>query len=202
MFWIGLVLWVLVGGELGAIAHGAFQLGGDGGAGVAELVIGINAFPWTGLVAGGLLASGRRKRHGLGALDAAAGPTVSAAARIESSRAVGEGPNFPVRLDLTVAPADRPSFRVDARDAVNLMDLHRLQPGRTVVVDYDPRRPWQVSVRSDPGAEWVERIALAAIDTAPEESRVRKPAVPGSRWTKWYVLAATAVGFGLWWVLV
>lgn len=200
MFWIGLVLWVVAGGEVGAIVHGAFQMGGSDASGVAEFVIGINAFPWTALPATGVLAGGRRKRLGDGALDAATGPAVSAAARIESSRAVGEGPNFPVDLDLTVAPADRPPFRVNARDKANLMDLHRLQPGRTVVVDYDPRRPWQVSVRSDPGAEWVERITMAAIDTAPEETRVEKPAIPGSRWTKWYVLAAMAIGFAAWWL--
>ncbi|GAA1980350.1 hypothetical protein [Catenulispora subtropica] len=198
MFWFGLVLWVLAGGELGAITDGALQFGDDGAAGVAEFVVGVNLLPWTGLAGGGALYAGRRRRLGLGA---APGPTVAAAARIESSRAVGEGPDFPVRLDLTVAPQDGPAFRVLANSSVNLMELDRVRTGRTVVVDYEPERPWRVTVRSDPGAEWVERIALAAIDTAPEESRRTQPRVPATRRGKWFALAAAAVGYALWWVL-
>src|SRR5690242_7154523 len=93
VFWFGLVLFVLVGGELGAVSDGAFGLT-DGPAAVVELVVGANLVPWTGLGAGGAFVAGHRKRLGV------AGPTVPAAARIEASRAVGAGPDFPVELDL------------------------------------------------------------------------------------------------------
>ncbi|GAA2040382.1 hypothetical protein GCM10009839_48170 [Catenulispora yoronensis] len=194
---MGLVLWVLAGGELGAVAVGATKLGSPDASGVVEFVVGINLVPWTGLAGIGALLGGQHKRLGL----SAAGPTEAAAARIESSRAVGEGPNFPVELDLTVAPEGKRAFRTNARPSVNLMDLDRYREGRNVVVDYDPHRPWEVTVRADPGAEWVERIALAAIDTAPEESRPKKPVHPATKRTKWYALASTAVGFALWFVV-
>jgi hypothetical protein len=197
VFWIGLVLWVLAGGALGSTTAGAFRLGDQDASGVAEFVIGINLLPWTALAGWGLLRAGHRKRLGLGVL----GPTTAAPARIESSRAIGEGPDFPVRLDLTVAPEHRQAFRVTATSSVNLMDLDRLQTGRTVLVDYDPRQPWRVTVRSDPGAEWVERISLAAIDTAPEASRQKEPVTPATRRWTWYALAAMAVGCALWWTL-
>lgn len=197
MFLIGLVLWLVAGGELGAIVHGGIHLGDSDGGSVAEFVIGINALPWTAIIGGALLHTGRRKRLGLETV----GPTEAALARVESSKAVGEGPDFPVRLDLTVAPTNRPAFRVDAKSSVNLMDLDRLQPGRNVVVDYDPLRPWKVSVRRDPGVEWIERVTITDIATAAEDSRAKEPALPAGRRTWWYGLAAAVVGFVLWWVL-
>ena len=72
---------------------------------------------------------------------------MAAMARIESSRAVGEGPEIPLQLDLTVAPTGRSAYRAHATAVVNLMDLEDYRTGRTVVVDHDPERPWDVRVR-------------------------------------------------------
>ncbi|MFD0632801.1 hypothetical protein ACFQ9X_15635 [Catenulispora yoronensis] len=75
LFWLGLVLWVLAGGELGAVAVGATKLGSPDASGVVEFVVGINLVPWTGLAGIGALLGGQHKRLGL----SAAGPTEAAA---------------------------------------------------------------------------------------------------------------------------
>ncbi|MEY9877200.1 hypothetical protein ABH931_006724 [Streptacidiphilus sp. MAP12-33] len=169
MFWIGVVLWCLVGGELGALTHGATNLGSGGG--VVEFVLGINLVPWTALVAGGLLKAGSRRRAGLDVK----GPTERALARVESSRAVSEGPDHLLRLDLTVVPEGRPGYRVDAHARVNVMDLAHWEAGRTVVVDYDTTHPWRVTPLVHPDGAWTGRAALARIDSAPTTSRVSEP---------------------------
>ncbi|MEV7177483.1 hypothetical protein [Kitasatospora sp. NPDC093679] len=167
MYWVGLALCVLFGGELGAVAAGIADTG------VPLIVIGANLAPWTAMLGFALLLAGRRRRQ-----EAVAGPvrTEAAMARIESSRAVGEGPEIPLQLDLTVAPTGRSAYRAHATAVVNLMDLEDYRAGRTVVVDHDPERPWDVRVRRRPGAEFAGRIALAKIDTAPVETRRSAPA--------------------------
>ncbi|SEK36174.1 hypothetical protein [Streptacidiphilus jiangxiensis] len=180
MFWIGVVLWCLVGGELGAMAHGATQL--DSGSGVVEFVLGINLAPWTAIVAAALLKAGSRRRAGLDAK----GPTERTLARVESSRAVSEGPDHLLRLDLTVAPEGRPAYRVDAHARVNVMDLARWEAGRTVVVDHYTEHPWRVTPQVNPDGAWADRAEAARIDSAPEASRQSEPpATRGSLRAYW-----------------
>ncbi|PBC66118.1 hypothetical protein BX265_8562 [Streptomyces sp. TLI_235] len=168
MYWAGLLLCALLGVELGGIAAGIAD------SHVPLIVISSNLAPWTAIGGFTLLAGGRRRR-----VEAALGPVrlETAMARIESSRAVGEGPDIPLQLDLTVAPTGRPAYRANATAVVNLMDLDEFRVGRTVVVDHDPERPWNVRVRRQPGAEFAGRVALAKIDTAPVETRRNAPSL-------------------------
>ncbi|MFC5640448.1 DUF3592 domain-containing protein [Kitasatospora cinereorecta] len=190
VFWIGVVLWVLVGGELAAVATGAVELGS--GSGVARFVIGINLAPWTAMAAWGLVYAGRRRRAGL----TPTGPLSPAVARVESAKATGEGPDHQVRLDLTVAPAGQPAYRVHTSARVNVMDLDRFRAGRTVPVEYDPARPWHVRVVPADGSEWTAEVRLAKIDTAPAATRRSEP--PHARPALWpTVLPALAAGAAL-----
>lgn len=187
MFWFGLALCLLLGGEVGTVLAGAVDL--DHGIGVTFFVVGVNLVPWTAIAGFGLLYGGLGRRRGLGG----SGPTEAAAARIESAKATGDGPDLPLRLDLTVAPGNRSAFRVEARTVVNLMDLDDFRVGRVVVVDYEPARPWRVRVRRHPGAEWAARIETLQIDSAPAETRQTEP--PGTgRGTARTGLAVAALG--------
>ncbi|MFB7944770.1 hypothetical protein ACFC6L_07580 [Kitasatospora phosalacinea] len=169
MFWVGLLLFVVVGGELGAVTQGAIRLGDDDPGTIAQFVIAVNLTPWTALLAAALTYDGRRRRAGLHLK----GPLAPASARIEESRATGDGPDHTVELDLTVAPGGRPAYRVEGRAKVNVMHLPEFTAGRTLDVSYDPERPWQVEVpsRCPDGAG-------VPLDTAPESSRVHRPKVP------------------------
>jgi hypothetical protein len=194
----GVVLALLMGAGLGAVLTGAMQLGS--GHGVALFVIGVNAVPWVGIVAFALLAAAERRRvAGKGS-----GRTERAPARIESSAAVGEGPNLPLRLDLTVAPETGPAFRVEAHAAVNIMDLDRFRAGGTVLVEYDPERRWDVRVRHQTGGDRAGRLALVKIDSVPPAARVTRPAAERRRTVRLGLLCG-AVGFAaslpLWWAL-
>jgi hypothetical protein len=103
-------------------------------------------------------------------------------AKIEISRAVGEGPDFPVNLGLTVAPDDGPGYRVETSVTVNLMDMDRYRVGRVIVAAYDPAHPWRVQIQPlPPSPAWAERAAHAAVDSAPLSTLITKPVlVPAS----------------------
>ncbi|GLW69360.1 hypothetical protein Kpho02_16590 [Kitasatospora phosalacinea] len=169
MFWVGLLLFAVVGGELGAVVQGAARLGEDDPGAIAQFVVAVNLTPWTALLAVALTYAGRRRLAGMHLK----GPLAPAFARIEKSRATGEGPDHTVQLDLTVAPEGRPAYRVDGRARVNVMHLQEFAAGRTLDVSYDPERPWRVEVpgRCPDGAG-------APLDTAPENTRVHEPKVP------------------------
>ncbi|MGW4805942.1 hypothetical protein [Kitasatospora sp. NPDC004272] len=184
MFWVGLLLFVVVGGELGAVVQGATELGDEDGGGIARFVVGINLVPWTTLLAGALVYGGRRRQAGLHVK----GATVPAPARIEDVRATGDGPDHRLELDLTVAPKGRPAYRVHGRARVNVMHLQEFAAGGTLDVSYDPERPWRVEV-----PERCPERDRVPLDTAPESSRVREPKVP-LRGALIAALAAAAVG--------
>ncbi|WP_052441067.1 hypothetical protein [Streptacidiphilus anmyonensis] len=173
MYWVGLLLCVVLGVEAGGIVAGV--LAADTGWSVTLIVVGANLAPWTGIAAFGLLLAGRRRRHtSTAAVEPPRWETVMA--RIESVRAVGDGPDVPLRLDLTVAPDGRPGCRVDASAVVNLMDLDDFRVGRTVVVDQDAAHPWEVRVHPRPPAGFAAHVAQARIDSAPSETRLTAPA--------------------------
>ncbi|GAA1217488.1 hypothetical protein GCM10009665_04180 [Kitasatospora nipponensis] len=185
MFGIGLLLCVLLGVEIGGVVAGIPGLGsGD----VALFVIGVNLVPWTAIAGLGLLYGGLRRRRGLDR----PGPTRAAPAKVESSRAVSEGPDPRLLLDLTVAPADRPAYRVEVRVTVNIMDLDDFRAGRIVLVDYEPDRPWRVTARPRRDSEWTDRVLLAKIDSAPPETRLREPVRVGGSATRFAVPAVAA----------
>ncbi|MFF6960236.1 hypothetical protein [Streptomyces sp. NPDC008317] len=105
---------------------------------------------------------------------------VKAVAMIESRRATsGEYADVPVAFDLTVAPDDRPAFRAHVHRSVNLVDLPDFPVRGIVVVEYPPDRPWDVTIVSEPDAEWASRAARASLDSAPESTRVRDPEKAG-----------------------
>ncbi|MFJ3793224.1 hypothetical protein [Kitasatospora sp. NPDC090091] len=175
MYWVGLLLCVLLGGELGAIVAGIFA--SDVGWSVSLIVIGANLAPWTAMAGFALLLRGRRRPSVLA--EKPEPPRLeTAVARIEASRAVGEGPDIPLSLDLTVAPTGRSAYRADATAVVNLMDLDHFRVGRTIVVDHDPARLWDVRVHPRQGGEFAGRTSLTKIDTAPPETRQSAPARP------------------------
>ena len=104
--------------------------------------------------------------------------THTALARIESRRAIGgDSGEVPVEFDLTVQPEDGPAYRVMASETINLVDIPDYRPSSTVVVEYRSDRLWQVRVLTAPTPEWAKRAAVAAIDTAPESTRVEGPHV-------------------------
>ncbi|MEV6210260.1 hypothetical protein [Kitasatospora sp. NPDC051914] len=195
MFWIGVALWGLVGWELGAVASGAAELGS--GAGIGPFVIGVNAVPWTTLLAVALLRSGHRRRLGL----TTTGPMSPAVARVESATALDEGPDHTVRLDLTVAPADRSAYRVDTKAQVNVMDLDLFRAGRTVPVEFDPERPWHVRVRPKAHRAWTGLAKPAPIDSAPPATRRSEPPY-SSRRPLLFALFAVVDGLVLYFLLV
>ena len=171
VFWFGLLLCTLLGVEIGGTVAGGLHLVDPGAAGVGLFVVGINLIPWTAIAGFALLFGSGRKAAGI----AEVRTMHPALARIESSRAVGEGPDFAVRLDLTVAPDGRPGYRVWSTTTVNLMDMDDFRAGRIVVVDHDPEQPWRVQVRKRPTSEWAARAALAKIDSAPVETMEVEP---------------------------
>jgi hypothetical protein len=176
MFWFGLLLCALFGVELGGTAAGAIHLA-DGAAGEISLfVISINLAPWTGLGGFGLLAGARHRaaRAHEAATDGPLPALQPVLARIETARAVGEGPDIPLRLGLTISPDDRPGYRVDVGATVNLMDMHDYRVGRILVAAYDPDRPWRVQILPPP-ADWAARAASAEIDSAPLSTLTVKP---------------------------
>ncbi|MFS8204130.1 hypothetical protein ACLVWQ_36345 [Streptomyces sp. CWNU-52B] len=166
-------------GGPGALARG-FLTGGVIGASPAAFVVGIVIERVPLIVAGlavpvlyGLLLflAGAPRR----AREAAVVPR-TALAMIESLRAIGgETSDVPVRFDLTVAPDDAPAHRVEITHDINLVDLPDHRPRGILVVEYPPDRPWRARIVRHPTPEWQDRVATAAIDSAPESSRVVKP---------------------------
>ncbi|BAJ31433.1 MULTISPECIES: hypothetical protein [Kitasatospora] len=191
MFWVGLLLFVVVGGELGAVVRGAGSLGNDDGSGVVQFVIGVNAVPWTALLAAAVTYGGRRRQFGLDRKS----PLSPALARIEDAEATGEGPDHRLKLDLTVAPEGRPAYRAHATAKVNVMHLREFEAGRTLGVSYDPERPWRIQAPS----RCADSGALIPLDTAPESSRVTEPKVP-LRGPLLGVLAAILLGLAAYYV--
>ncbi|MEE1740199.1 hypothetical protein [Streptomyces sp. BE147] len=102
--------------------------------------------------------------------------TRTALALIEDLRAIGgESADVPVRFDLTVAPEDRPAYRVTTSQSVNLVDLPTYRPQGMTVVEYRPDEPWEVEIVTRPSPEWARRAETEKADSAPESSRVAAP---------------------------
>ncbi|GAA4985932.1 hypothetical protein [Kitasatospora paranensis] len=184
----GAVLCVLFGAAVVVAGAGAFRL--DTGSGVAMLVIGVNLAPWA--AAGGfalLLADERRHAD-----RTRAGRLVLVPARIESVRAVGEGPDIPLLLELTVAPGGSASYRARARTAVNLVDVGSYRVGTVIPVDHDPEQPWRVTVCRRPPVGWAARTSLLKIDAAPAATLRTAPPRRGLTGGRIGLLAAAAGG--------
>ncbi|WP_189925849.1 hypothetical protein [Kitasatospora xanthocidica] len=79
----------------------------------------------------------------------------------------GEETDVPVRFDLTVAPEDASAFRIRISEGVHVSELPDYRPGRVLVVQYPPDRPWRLRIVKRPTPAWEERAAGAAIDSAP-----------------------------------
>ncbi|MGW0964491.1 hypothetical protein ACWD4K_37255 [Streptomyces gelaticus] len=162
-----------------ALARG-FLTGGVVGTSLAALVVGgiIENAPLfaTGLVLPavyGLLffLAGTPRR----AREAAVVPR-TALAVIESLKAVGgESSDIPVRFELTVAPDDRPAYRVEITQDINLVDLPDYRPRGVLVVQYPPDRPWRVRIVKRPTPEWEDRAASARLDSVLGTARVAAP---------------------------
>ncbi|MEU8677257.1 hypothetical protein [Streptomyces sp. NPDC048560] len=106
--------------------------------------------------------------------------TRTAPALIETVRAVGgESANIPVEFDLTVAPDDRAAYRVTTTQLINLADLPVYRPRGMTVVEFRPDEPWWVEIVTRPSPEWLRRQAAERVDSAPESTRVRRPATKG-----------------------
>jgi hypothetical protein len=118
------------------------------------------------------IGSPRRKREQRAA-DASA---CRALALIESRRATGgETADVPVDFVLTVAPDDMPAYRVKINHSVNLVDLPDYKPRGVLVVEYQPERPWQVTIVDEPSPQWARRAAEETVDSAPESTMVADP---------------------------
>ncbi|MEW2519814.1 hypothetical protein [Actinacidiphila alni] len=101
-----------------------------------------------------------------------------ALAMIESRRATstGESADIPVAFDLTVAPDERPAYRVNTDETINLVDIPDYKVRGIVVVEYRVDKPWEVALVTEPDAEWSRRRAEAVLDSAPESSREKDTA--------------------------
>ncbi|EGX57279.1 hypothetical protein SZN_23586 [Streptomyces zinciresistens K42] len=167
-----------------ALARG-FLTGGVVGASPAALVVGAVTGKPPLFVAGlvlpalcGLLffLAGRPRRI----REAAAVPR-TALAVVESLQAVrGEASDIPVRFELSVAPDDGPSYRVEITQDFNLVDLPDYRPRGVVVVQYPPDRPWRVRIVKRPTPQWEERAAAARLDSAPATVTVTAPPEGGA----------------------
>ncbi|WP_380279882.1 hypothetical protein [Kitasatospora purpeofusca] len=154
----GLALGFLTGGVIGASLTAFF--GGCAAAKAPMIVIGLVLPAVYGLV----LYLGTLPRR---AREKAVVPR-TALAMIESLEAVGgDSSDVPVRFELTVAPEDAPAYRVEIRQAVNLVELPDYRPRGIVVVEYEPDRPWKVRIVKRPTPVWEERAARAHLDSAP-----------------------------------
>jgi hypothetical protein len=178
MLWFGILLCAAMGIELGGVAAGALHLGDASGDSVLLFVICVNLVPWTG-IAGISAIVGARKRASrpIETLREVLPTLEPVLAKIEASRAVGEGPDLPLMLELTVAPDALPGYRVEIRATVNLMDMDDYKVGRIVVARFDPYNLWRVEIppASTVSRDWADRAANAAIDSAPIETVVVKP---------------------------
>ncbi|MEE1727832.1 MULTISPECIES: hypothetical protein [Streptomyces] len=106
-----------------------------------------------------------------------------ALARIEDLRATsGESADVPVKFRLTVAPDDRPAYRVKIEQHINLVDIPAYRPRGIAVVEYHPDEPWKVRIVTRPTAEWSRRAEDAEIDSAPESTVVVSPDMSEGSW--------------------
>jgi hypothetical protein len=106
-----------------------------------------------------------------------------ALARIEDLRATsGEMADVPVTFRLTVAPDDRPAYRVKIEQHINLVDIPAYRPRGIAVVEYHPDEPWKVLIVTRPTAEWSRRAEEAEIDSAPESTLVVSPDMSEGSW--------------------
>ncbi|MET8380784.1 hypothetical protein [Streptomyces microflavus] len=106
-----------------------------------------------------------------------------ALARIEDLRATsGESADVPVKFRLTVAPDDRPAYRVKIEQHINLVDIPAYRPRGIAVVEYHPDEPWKVLIVTRPTAEWSRRAEEAEIDSAPESTLVVSPDMSEGSW--------------------
>ncbi|MFJ8405413.1 hypothetical protein ACIQ9K_33730 [Streptomyces microflavus] len=106
-----------------------------------------------------------------------------ALARIEDLRATsGESADVPVTFRLTVAPDDRPAYRVKIEQHINLVDIPAYRPRGIAVVEYHPDEPWKVLIVTRPTAEWSRRAEEAEIDSAPESTLVVSPDMSEGSW--------------------
>ncbi|MER6192334.1 hypothetical protein [Streptomyces cyaneofuscatus] len=104
-------------------------------------------------------------------------------ARIEDLRATsGESADVPVTFRLTVAPDDRPAYRVKIEQHINLVDIPAYRPRGIAVVEYHPDEPWKVLIVTRPTAEWSRRAEEAEIDSAPESTLVTSPDMSEGSW--------------------
>ncbi|MFI7084173.1 hypothetical protein ACIBUR_11260 [Streptomyces anulatus] len=112
--------------------------------------------------------------------------TRTALARIEDLRATsGESADVPVDFRLTVAPEpedERPAYRVNIDERINLVDLPVYRPRGIAVVEYRPDEPWEVRIVTRPTPEWSRRAEKAEIDSAPESTLVEKPGMSEGSW--------------------
>ncbi|MFJ7998712.1 hypothetical protein ACIQ7D_16435 [Streptomyces sp. NPDC096310] len=100
----------------------------------------------------------------------------TALAMIESRRATsGELADVPISFVLTVAPEDRPAYRVAFSQSINLVDVADYPARRVVVVEYPAHEPWDVTIVTRPDQEWARRAAEASMDSAPESTLVKNP---------------------------
>ncbi|MET7298398.1 hypothetical protein [Embleya sp. NPDC005575] len=108
-------------------------------------------------------------------------PARPALAVIESRRAIGgESANVPVEFVLTVAPDERPAYRVEMSQDINLVDIPDYRPRGVVVVEYRPDEPWDVKIVTAPTGEWVRRAATESVDSAPESALLTGPKEEGA----------------------
>ncbi|MER6638226.1 hypothetical protein [Streptomyces microflavus] len=106
-----------------------------------------------------------------------------ALARIEDLRATsGESADVPVKFRLTVAPDDRPAYRVKIEQHINLVDIPAYRPRGIAVVEYHPDEPWKVRIVTRPTAEWSRRAEDTEIDSAPESTLVVSPDMSEGSW--------------------
>ncbi|MFE2944074.1 hypothetical protein ACFXKG_34285 [Streptomyces sp. NPDC059255] len=164
---------------------GSVLTGGVVGAALAAVVVGIiigKAALWGGgagfflFVVVFTVVSGRRERA-----RAPKPEKRTALAMIESRRATnGELADVPVSFVLTVAPEDRPAYRVAFSQSINLVDIAGFPPRRVVVVEYPAHEPWDVTILIRPDEEWARRAAEASMDSAPESTLVRNPRAEGA----------------------
>ncbi|MFE6867887.1 hypothetical protein ACFVFS_15135 [Kitasatospora sp. NPDC057692] len=162
----GLALGLLTGGVVGASLT-AF-IGGCATAKTPLIVLGL-VLP---TVFGLLYYLGTLPRR---ARERAVAPC-TAVAVIENLQALGgEDSDVPVRFELTVAPDDAPAYRVEFRQAVNLVELPDYRPRGIVVVEYPPDRPWKVRIVKRPTPVWQERAARAVLESAPGPAMKEDP---------------------------
>ncbi|MEU3706124.1 hypothetical protein AB0E82_27940 [Streptomyces anulatus] len=175
--------------EMGGILAGLRLTVASGvtGAAVAALVVGVILERVPVFLSGGGvlillilvgLVSGRRPSGPV-----APPVTRTALARIEDLRATsGESADVPVDFRLTVAPDDRPAYRVNINEHINLVDIPVYRPRGTAVVEYRPDEPWEVRIVTRPTPEWSRRAEAAEIDSAPESTLVEKPGMSEGSW--------------------